>query len=209
MDLFLLANLIIGIMAFASFIYGVYIFKNKKALYGRMITLAMLCIVFGRLFNIVRIMTGGNLFQYFQLGLLGSIGSIMFFFTSNYGALDSLVDDGSKEFSKYRKMGFIAPAIFVLLYIALFLFGNITDLWKIQSAILIIFISLSSYYHFKHIIIPDVEFGVVNNLKPYNTMALLYMGATIFELFALSRTDGILTMISYRYQLAVYDNSYC
>lgn len=59
MDLFLLANLIIGIMAFASFIYGVYIFKNKKALYGRMITLAMLCIVFGRLFNIVRIMTGG------------------------------------------------------------------------------------------------------------------------------------------------------
>ena len=53
MNLVTMTNIIVFTFAFISFIYGAITFlKPKKALYGKMIVLAMLCIVFGRLFSI-------------------------------------------------------------------------------------------------------------------------------------------------------------
>ena len=197
MNLILIANAIVFGLALISFIYGATIFfKPKKALYGKMITFALLCIVFGRLFNVVRLLTNGNLYLNFQLGSLGIIGSFMFFFSSNYGTIDSLVDDGSKEFMKYRLIGCIAPAVSIVLYFPLFFAGHIPLLWKVQGAVLIVFVALCSYYHLKHIVIPDVDFGVLKNLRPFNLCALAYMCTSVLEFFALSRRMEPLVLVS-------------
>ena len=117
MDLYLFANIIVCVFAFAALIYGATEFiKPKKALYGKMITLAMLCIVFSRLSNIVRIVTQGNLYDSFQLGFLGGIGSFLFFFSSNFGTIDTMADDGSREYLKYRLIGLIAPVVTICVY---------------------------------------------------------------------------------------------
>ena len=197
MNLVMMTNIIVFVFAFVSFIYGaITFFKPQKAIYGKMIVLAMLCIVFGRLFNIVRLLTGGNLYQTFQLGVLGTMGSLLFFFSSNYGTLDSLVDDRSDEYKKYRLTALAAPAVAVLLYVFLFLIGDAQMIWKVQVGVIVVFIALSSYYHLKHLIIPDVDFGVIKKLRPYNSMALIYMTASVLELFALSRGNEVLTLIS-------------
>ena len=197
MDLYLLSNIIVCVCAFAGFIFGAtQFFRPKKALYGQMITLALMCIMLGRLFNIVRILSGGDLLQGFQIGFLGSIGSYLFFFSSNYGTLDTLVDDGSKSNRKYKIPAFLVSLIFLAMYVPLFLFGDVSRLWQIQAGVLIFFTAMCSYYHVKHLVFPDIDYGVVRSLRAYNFLALLYMMSSIAECYALSRANDTLTLIA-------------
>ncbi|MCR4604724.1 MAG: hypothetical protein K5639_01865 [Eubacterium sp.] len=197
MDLILLANIIVCALAFIGFVYGAtQFFGAKKALYGQMITFAILCVVIGRVFNISRLITGGDIVSRFQLGTLATVGSFIFFFSSNYGALDSIVDDGSDEFKKYRRIAIVAPLVVLASYFPLFYMGDASYLWKVQGAVLALFAAWSSYYHLKHLIIPDVDFGVVKSLRPYNFLALCYVVSSMTEFFALSCNNAVLTLIS-------------
>jgi hypothetical protein len=140
-------------------------------------------------------MTGGNLLENFQLGFLGIIGSLMFFFSSNFGTVDSLLDDRSKEFKKYRLISFAVPCAAIVLYISLFLLSNVTLLWKILGAVMTLFIIPTSYFNLKHLIFPDVDFGVVKCLRPYNLLALIYEVAIFAECFAMSRNNELVTIV--------------
>lgn len=188
MTLYLIANGIVFVCALAGFLYGgIKFFRPRKALYAQMITLSLGCIAFGRLFNIVRLVTGGSLTDSVQLGFLGMIGSLMFFFSANFGTVDSLLDDRSMAFSKYRLIALAAPAAAVVLYAALFLLGDVPLLWKILGAVLTVFVMPASYFNLKHLIFPDVDFGVVKCLRPYNLLALIYAVAVFAECWAMSR----------------------
>ena len=194
--MYLIANIIVCVCALAGFIYGgIRFFRPKKALYAQMITLSLGCIAFGRLFNIVRLLTDGNLTDHFQLGFLGLIGSLMFFFSANYGTVDSLLDDRSKEFTKYRLIALAAPVAAILMYVGLFLLSEVSDLWKIMGAVLTVFVMVASYFNLKHLIFPDVDFGVVKCLRPYNLLALIYSVSIFVESCALSRNNELLTFI--------------
>lgn len=195
--MYLWANCIVCVLAFLGFIYGaVQFFRPKKALYGQMITLALLSVVIGRIFSIVRILSSDNYTGQFQLGTLAIIASLMFFFSSNYGTLDSIVDDGSKENRRYRMTALIAPVVTLILFVPFFLTEDIPVLWKMQGAVIMFFVALCSYFHLKHLIIPDVEFGVVRSIRPYNFLALLYMVSSIVECLALSRDNQVLTLVT-------------
>ena len=197
MDMYLWANIIVCVFAFVGFIYGaVKFFSPRKALYGKMITLALVSVVIGRVYNIVRILSEGDFTGRFQLGTLGLIASFMFFFSSNYGALDSIVDDGGKENRKYRLIAGMAPIVITVLYLLLFLISDISLMWKIQSGFIMFFVALCSYYHLKHIVIPDVEFGIVRSIRPYNFLAILYMISSIAECYGLSRDVPTKTFVA-------------
>ena len=197
MNLYLWANIIVCVFAFCSFICGaVEFFKPRKALYGKMITGAMICIAIGRIFNIVRLLTGGNLYDNFQLGTLGVAGSFLFLFSANYGAIDSIVDDKSEKFIRYRLAGLIIPVLSLCLFVPVFFLSDISLTWKVQAAILYVFVAGDSYYHMKHLLIPDVDFGVVKGLRLYNFFSLFYIGSSILECFALSRNIEILVFMS-------------
>lgn len=196
MNLYFVSNIIVCSCAFVGFIYGAVRFIRKnKALYGQMITYAILCVVIGRLYDIARLSTGAEITGRFQLGTLASIGSFLFFFSANYGALDSIVDDGSKQFKKYRVFSLIAPVAVIVAYFPLFCFSDVSVLWKAQSGVVMFFAALCSYYNLKHLIIPDVDFGVVKSLRPYNFLALLFMVSCIAECYSLSRGNEMLTLI--------------
>ena len=196
MTLYLIANGVVFVCALLGFLYGgIKFFRPRKALYAQMITLSLGCIAFGRLFNIVRLLTGGSLTNSVQLGFLGMIGSLMFFFSSNFGTVDSLLDDRSKAFSKYRMIALAAPAAAVVLYAALFLLGDVPLLWKILGAVLTVFVMPASYFNLKHLIFPDVDFGVVKCLRPYNLLALIYAVTVFAECYAMSRDMEIMVLI--------------
>ena len=75
-----------------------------------MITLAVGCTAFGKLYQVIRLLTVGEIYREFQPGLLGMIESLMFLFSANFGMMDHLADDGSKQFRKYRMIPSVLPA---------------------------------------------------------------------------------------------------
>jgi len=196
LKLYLTANVIGFVCALFGFIYGgIKFFKPKKAMYAQMITLALGCSAFGRLFYIVRLLTGGFITANVQLGFFGIIGSFMFFFSGNFGALDSLTDDGSKKYSKYRLIGCIAPIIFIALYVLFFLTSRVSLRWKILGAVQTVLTCLSTYFNLKHLVFPDVDYGVVRCLRPYNLLVLIFSVSVFFECVSLSRDIPAMTLI--------------
>lgn len=196
MNYYSVANIITCICAFIGFIYGIVrFFKPKKAVYAQMITLATGCMAFGRLYQTVRLATGGNILDEFQLGLFGVIGSLMFLFAANFGTMDSLADDKSKELRKYRIIPLAAPATILALYLIFILFADVSVLSKITGAIITLFAVQASYFNLKHLIFPDVDYGVINCLKLYNLLALIYSFLCVAEMIALSRENVIAVLI--------------
>jgi hypothetical protein len=125
--------------AFIGFFYGIIkFFKPKKAVYAQMITLAVGSMAFGRLYQVVRLFTGDEIVEKFQLGTLGVIGSLLFLLTANSGLMDSLADYGSKRFLKYRIIPLAAPVFCAALYVAFVLFANVSNFAKIVGAVIIV-----------------------------------------------------------------------
>ena len=195
MTLILIANIIVCVCAFAGFIYGIIkFFKPKKAIFSQMIALAAGCAAFGRLYQIVRLLTGGDMFNGFQLGIFGVIGSLMFLFSANFGTIDSLADDKSKKFLKYRLISIAAPAAVLVSCVLFILLTDLPKSVKIASVLITFFVMQASYYHLKHLIFPDVDYGIIKCLKPYNLLALIYTFLCTAEtiVIGLNNQTGIL-----------------
>ena len=196
LTLYIIANSFTCLCAFVGFVYGfIKFFKPKKAGYAQMITLAVGSVAFGRLYQVVRLLTGGKIVDQFQLGMLGIIGSLLFIFSANFGLMDRIADDGSKRFLKYRLIPLAAPAVSLAFYIIFVFFADVSRFAKIAGAIITVFVMLASYYNLKHFIFPDVEYGIICCLKLYNLLSLLYSFFCITEMIAVSRGLEIITAI--------------
>ena len=196
MNLVLLANIIACAGALGGFIYGgIRFFRPKSAVYALMITLAAGVTVFGRLYQIIRLVTVGDIMERFHLGFLGTVGSLLFLFAANFGLMDTLCDDKSKELRKYRLIPLAAPALVLVLYFALFFFSDLTTLVKVAAGAAALVLMLASYYNLKHLIIPDVDFGVVRSLRQCNLLALIHEFLCVAEIFTLTRNYTIGTLV--------------
>ena len=103
MKLVLGLNLWICLCSLIGLGYGVKVFfKRSKALYLKMITFGVACIMYSRLFQVIYLITQGNLNRGFHVGIFGIVVSFMFFFSANYGQMDGLVDDRTDKFKATR-----------------------------------------------------------------------------------------------------------
>ena len=196
MNLNLIANIITCAGASAGFIYGaIRFFRPRTAVYAQMITFAVGCMAFGRLYQAIRILTVGDFTSRFHLGILGVIGSLMFFFSANFGLMDGIADDGSAAYRKYRLLPVTAPVLAAVLYLGFFLLSEQPLLVKIASFVVTLFAALASYFNLKHFIFPDVEYGVIKCLKPYNLLALVFEFLCVAEMIAVSRESDVFALI--------------
>ena len=185
--MFLISNVVVCVCAYVSFIYGtIKFFGRKKAVYAQMITLAVGCTAFGKLYQVIRLLTVGDIFNEFQLGLLGMIGSLAFLFSANFGVMDSLADDGSKKYLKYRIFPLALPAAEIAIYVIHILCGDFAPLIKVTAGAITLFAAGASYFNLKHLIFPDVDFGVIKCLKLYNFLAVLFAFLCIAQIAAYS-----------------------
>ena len=180
------ANLAMFICTAVSFTYGaIRFFKKGKALYLQMIVGGLGCMMLGRAFQFITLLTNGILPNSFHIGMLGMVGGFLFFLSANYGQMDKLLDDGSRENRKYRLIGLIAPVVLIGVYSILFFVPastNMRTIYGIMSAI----IMLASYFNLKHLIFPDVEFGFIRSIRGYNLIALLLALLSVGEMVLLS-----------------------
>lgn len=180
----LIMNAIIFICALIGSVYGIRCFmREKKALYLQMITCGVLSMMVARLFQVVYLIIHGSLNHGFHIGMLGTIGSFLFFFSANYGQMDGLVDDHTARFRKTRIMSLLAPVIILISYVYFYTFTDDMEL-RICVGVVAFFMMLSTYYNFKHIIIYDVDLGIIASLKWYNILALVYAILTMVEYIA-------------------------
>ena len=187
MKLLLIENLAIMLCAAVGFVSGAYRWlRPKKPLYASMIVLGLGCVMLGRLFQCVWLWTGAGLTERFQIGVLGGAGAFSFFFSANFGQIDSLVDDGGERYRAFRLAAWAGPLGIAALYAVILLSPARAQL-KAAFGFTAFLIALASYFHVKHLLIPDVDYGVVRCQRPYNALALGMGAASMLEMIALTR----------------------
>ena len=181
MKLELTMNLLILICSMFGTVYGLSkFFKKKKALYLKLVTCGVMNLMFARLYQVICLITHGALYKGFHIGILGIVGSFMFFFSANFGQIDGLVDDKTKAFRKVRLLSLAAPAVILLLYLFFCVKVDSTEI-RIVYGVVTFFIMQCAYYNFKHIIIYDVDLGIVKCLKKYNILVLAFALLNMLE----------------------------
>lgn len=156
----------------AAFIYGIiHYFKKGKALFIQLVICAMGCMMLRRLFSLVCLLTGTSVSEGFNVGYLGELGCYQFLFSASYGQMDELVDCREKSLRKYRLMSLISPVIVAVCY-AFILASPLSIENRIIDGVLTAMMMLSVYYQTKQLIVPDVEFGILKSIRPYNALAI-------------------------------------
>ena len=127
----------------------------------------------GSVYHLCQSLTSDEIIEGFTPAYLGRIGFFLFFLTASYGQMDRIVDDGSSNTKRTRLIALLAPLCAILLYIP----NCIIEEVRIQTKIVYAFVwapaVIAVYFNLKHAIIPDMDFGFIKAIKPYNILAFL------------------------------------
>lgn len=184
--------------ALCAFIYGVRnFFKSGIALYLQSITMAMGCHALGSLYHVCEMLTKESVSGGFTPAYLGNMGFYLFFIAASYGQLDRIVDDGSEKMRPARYKGLFAPAGAGLICIPNFISEEISVGTVISCVMLWIPAAICVYFSLKHAIIPDMDFGFIKAIKPYNTIVTALVFSDLLCMTARnSFPDGIRVIFS-------------
>ncbi|MBP3855274.1 MAG: hypothetical protein IK990_06650 [Ruminiclostridium sp.] len=174
MNYLLFTELAMTAAAAVSFVYGaVKYLRPHKPLYASMIVLGVGCIMIGRAHTLLRMISGLDTLNLFHVGMLGTVGAFAFFFSANFGQIDSIVDGGEKELLKYRIIALSGLVIPAVLYVTELMSPD-KRAEKIANGFVAVAVAASSYFHVKHLLIPDIDYGIVRCQRGYNALALIY-----------------------------------
>ena len=170
-----------------SFIYGVNkFFKKGKPLFLQSITMAMGSHALGSIYHLCQTLTAETILQGFTPAYLGRIGFFLFFIVASYGQMDRIVDDGSKQIRPSRFISLIAPLGVILLYLPNGFMEELPTATKVTYLLVWLPAIFSVYYNLKHAIIPNLDFGFIKAIKPYNILAVCLAFAELLCLTAWS-----------------------
>ena len=156
-----------------SFIYGLKkFFKKGKPLFLQSVTMAMGCHALGSIYHVCQTLTTEEVLEGFTPAYLGRIGFFLFFIAASYGQMDRIVDDGSKNIRPARAIALTAPLGAILLYLPNGLMEDLPLATKIAVFLVWLPAIFSVYYNLKHALIPNLDFGFIKAIKPYNILAV-------------------------------------
>ena len=126
----------------------------------------------GSIYHVCQTLTTETHLVGFTPAYLGRIGFFLFFLAASYGQMDRIVDDGAKNLRPARIIALAAPLCAILLYLPNGLMEDLPTATKIAVLLVWMPAIFSLYYNLKHSIIPDLDFGFVKAIKPYNILAV-------------------------------------
>ena len=187
---------VVVLLAAIGIIYGICMLITKKLpLYFQLSICAVGCLMLGYIFDICDyIVNGMNSNEYF-IGYLGSIGSFLFLLTASVGYMDGIIDDGTPQMKKCRGMALVAPILAAILLV-LNMFANVPISTKVVYFVLWIPAMYCSYFNLKHAIVPDMGFGFVKAIRPYNIAALSFTFLQLIHLTLWNFCGWIALLIS-------------
>lgn len=156
-----------------SLFYGLkHFFKKGKPIFLQSLTMAMASHALGSIYHLCQMMTSTTLVEGFTPAYLGRIGFFLFIITASYGHLDKIVDDGSPKMRPAKTIALTASVVAILLYIPNALLDDVSFSTKIAYALVWVPAIIGVYFNLKHAVIPDMDFGFVKAIKPYNIFVL-------------------------------------
>ena len=192
----LLGDLIVLIFGIISLAYLIIaLIKEKKGLYFLMIACAVGCHVLGYLYDVCELITTGTLSEGFTIGYLGVIGCYLFLLSANYGCMDGIIDDGTPIMTKSRRIAWIAPVVALLLFVVNF-FAEVPFETKRCYFFVWIPAGINLYYHLKHTLVPDMGFGFIKAIRPFNISALIFTILNLIHLTAWNYSEWYLTTVT-------------
>ena len=172
--------------------YGGYTaIRHKAPLFYTILCLAMISCLMGCVYSVLYDVLWISGDTGFHVGYLGFAGMFFFLFSSYYGAIDSLADGGEPALRTYRILaGGVALVHFAVSVCGVALLHK--GWWLL---VLIVPMSGTLYFAVKHLLIPDVEMGIIRVLRPYNALiCVLCIGMMLFVLT--ERISGLYTACS-------------
>ena len=160
-----------------------------------MIACAIGCHVLSYLYDICELLTTGTLSEGFNIGYLGVIGCYLFLLSAGYSCMDGIIDDGTPIMNKSRKLAWIAPAVAIALFVVNF-FADIPIDTKNCYFFIWIPAATSSYYNLKHTIVPDMDFGFIKAIRPFNIAALAFTMLNLLHYTAWNYADWPILIIT-------------
>lgn len=195
MNYYIITNAAISLLSMAGFIYGVVTsIKKKQPLYYIMIVASVGTTAFSRLLEVIYMWITDEYFNGFHIGILGTIGTFLFIFTANYGTMDTIGDGRSKRLRKYRIIALAAPLTIASFFVPIAL-SNANLATKLSFGAIYIVMMASSYFNLKHLILPDVDYGIIKCIRGYNFLMLSYSLLFAMERIALVYNQGILLYV--------------
>ena len=180
-----------------SFIYGLkHFFKKGKPLFLQAITMAMGSHALGSIYHLCQSLAGDVLIEGFTPAYLGRIGFFLFFLTSSYGHMDRIVDDGSSKMKSCRWIALIAPICAALLYIPNCTIEDVLIQTKVVYALVWLPAVAAVYFNLKHAMLPDMDFGFIKAIKPYNILAVCLCISELICLTAWNYYSMVLLVVS-------------
>ena len=153
--------------ALISSVYGCCtVFRKKTPLFYRIIFFAVLTCLIGSVFTLLYGLLWSQGDTGFHVGYLGTVGMFFFLYSSYYGAIDSLADGKQPELRRFRVAAGVVAAVFFIGSGLLMYFSG-KAFW---TYIVVIPMSLTAHFAVKHLIIPDVDLGIIQVMRPYNAV---------------------------------------
>lgn len=190
--------LLTTVISVAAFSYGAFkLFRDNIPFYFKIIVFAVGCYALEEISSLITYLCGG-FESYLTVNALGTFGCYFFLLSASYGQIDGVVDDGSPECIKARRIALIAPIVIFAVFINNFL--GALKMSNIFTASLVFVISapmpFSAYFNLKHLIMRNDEFGFLKTLKAYNFIALIhYLLEMMYGYFPTGSTISLATEI--------------
>ena len=168
-----IAELVPLFATICSLVYGLkHFFKKGKPLFLQTITMAMVSHALGSIYHLCQTLTSDKLVEGFTPAYLGRIGFFLFVITASFGQMDKIVDDGSPKMKPSRYIALLAPILAILLYVPNFMIEDVPIQTKVVYAFVWIPAIFAVYFNLKHALIPNLDFGFIKAIRPYNILTL-------------------------------------
>ena len=120
----------------------------------------------------------------FHVGYLGYIGMFFFLHSSYYGAINSLADDKRSELRSFRIIAGIVAVVFFIVAVILICYFN-KAFWLCT---VVVPMSFTIYFAMKHLIIPDIDMGIIKVMRPYNAIIITLCICMMLRILAASNS---------------------
>lgn len=192
------------VVAAAAFWLGaIKLFGTKKPFYMKLLVCAAGCFMLEQQLLLINLWCGVK--EMFSIGMLGILGCNYFLLSANYGTLDKVVDDGSKQNRTAKLLAVIASVVVAIACINVFIAWKDKDIICAVMWVLMLLPAIpASYFNLKHILLPADGFGFLRATRFCNISALvLYIVMAAFAACSASESSRLVGIFSCLMSLAV------
>ena len=192
MNYLLIAYLTVSIISFVCILIGNKLLHPKNPLFVILVYLAFVVFFLGRLYEVARILLNLDIFNTFELGFIGIIGTFSFLLSSHSAISEEIKIKSSKS---VNIKSLILSVLVGLTYLTV-LGGNVAIEEKIIDLIVVIYACLNIYYFMRNILLCNEDkSNLLNKIKMYNIFGIIFSILLIILFISFAYDINLLILI--------------